>query len=639
MRARLSVVLLVAAACLLVCEVQAKGIPVRDFFGDSAIRQPRFSPDGTRIAFLAPVEEGRYGLVVYDIASERAELVLKPTNESIVFFIWKGNERFVFGGDVGGNESFMIGSCDTNGRSIRRFSESNTHRHYVHVQIGSLFSPHPLDPDSVLMISTDSDLSKRGVVSADVGVYRVNVRTGEKGLLMTLELNLTAELADNDGNIRIGSKFAGGKAVFLHRKDNGSAWSELASFPKDDIFWAFHGFASDNRTVWITDYTDHDTGALFEYDVIERKRGRLLFHESEGEISRVIPTKDRSRLLGVAFETDRPKVRWLDASMAKIQENLDRTFPGMVNEIVDFTADLNRVIVASWSDRDPGTYYLLDTVKPALIPLRSIQSSIDPDAMRPKEPVSFSARDGLKIHGYLTRPEGKGPHPLVLLPHGGPYGIRDSWGFDPEVQFLANRGYAVLQVNYRGSGGYGRNFLNAGRGEWGGKMQDDLTDAVRWAIAEGHADPDRIGIYGASYGGYAALAGVTFTPELFRCAVNYVGVSDLRLLRRNDIIENRFTRNFYETFVGKDKAVLDARSPANHVERIRVPTLHAYGVNDPRVDIKHWEKLERELKKHRKVYEVIRERDEGHGFKKLEPRLRFYERLEAFLDRHMAPRH
>lgn len=240
MKSGLPMILAAVVAALSVCDAFAARVPIHDFFGDATIRQPRFSPDGSRIAFLAPVTEGRYGLTVYDIAKANAELILKPKDESIVFFIWKGDARFVFGGDVGGNESFMIGSCDAEGGNIRRLSESNRDKHYVNVQIGSLFSPNPVDPENILMVTTDSDLSKRGVVSAGVGVYRVNVRTGTKGLLMTLELNLAAELADNAGNIRIGSRFSGGKVVFLHRRDNGAEWSELVSFPEDDIRWDFH---------------------------------------------------------------------------------------------------------------------------------------------------------------------------------------------------------------------------------------------------------------------------------------------------------------------------------------------------------------------------------------------------------------
>lgn len=228
--------------------------------------------------------------------------------------------------------------------------------------------------------------------------------------------------------------------------------------------------------------------------------------------------------------------------------------------------------------------------------------------------------------------------PLLIMPHGGPFGIRDSWGFNPEVQFFANRGYAVFQVNYRGSGGYGRTFEYAGYQEWGGKMQDDLTDAVKWAVAQGLADPQRIGIIGASYGGYAALAGVTMTPELYKVGVNYVGVSDLRLITRYDLRTDAASLAYFSKAVGRDPALLSARSPVDHVEKIQVPTLHAYGRNDPRVEFSHWEVLEKALKKHGKTYEILIENREGHGFAKQETAFKYYGTVEAFLAKYLPAR-
>ena len=219
---------------------------------------------------------------------------------------------------------------------------------------------------------------------------------------------------------------------------------------------------------------------------------------------------------------------------------------------------------------------------------------------------------------------------MVVLSHGGPW-ARDTWGFDGEVQFLASRGYAVLQPNYRGSGGYGLKFLKAGQGEWGGKMQDDLTDAVQWAIAQGIADPDRVAIVGASYGGYAALAGVTFTPELYCCGINYVGVSDLLILNRHAVEGDRGTQLYFEKWVGSEARSMHARSPVNFVERIQVPTLHAYGENDPRVDIDNWTRLRAKLDKLAKPYQFLRVDSEGHGFRKEENRIRFYKEVDVFL--------
>ncbi len=267
---------------------------------------------------------------------------------------------------------------------------------------------------------------------------------------------------------------------------------------------------------------------------------------------------------------------------------------------------------------------------------------LDPARLCPRKPISYTARDGVVIHGYLTLPKGAEgrPVPLVIHPHGGPFGVRDSWGYDAEAQFLASRGYAVLQPNYRGSGGYGREFLDQGRFQWGRAMQDDLTDAVKWAVDWGVADPARVAIYGASYGGYAALAGVTLTPELYCCAVNYVGAADLEITfkdRGDDAYLRGSDFSYQREWVGPNAEWRAATSPVNLVERIRVPTLHAYGEKDPRVKIDHWTRLEPLLKKYGKPYEVIVERRQGHGFRDEKASVGFYRAMESFLARNLAP--
>jgi dipeptidyl aminopeptidase/acylaminoacyl peptidase len=294
------------------------------------------------------------------------------------------------------------------------------------------------------------------------------------------------------------------------------------------------------------------------------------------------------------------------------------------------------------SDREPGVYFVFDRRAGSLAQFKRVRDSIDPRLMRPMQPVAFHARDGLELHGYVTRPFGANdrPAPLVVVPHGGPFGVRDSWGFDSEVQFLASRGYAVLQVNFRGSGGYGAKFMRAGRQQWGRAMQDDLTDAVKWAITQRIADPERVAIFGASYGGFAAMAGVTLTPELYRCAINYVGVIDLEITGRQlgaDAWMRSDDYDFREVWVGATKEYRDAGNPMRFIERIRVPTLHAYGANDPRASIDHWHRLESELRKFKKPYEIVLNKQAGHGFNAEKDRIAFHEAVEKFLARNLAP--
>jgi dipeptidyl aminopeptidase/acylaminoacyl peptidase len=268
---------------------------------------------------------------------------------------------------------------------------------------------------------------------------------------------------------------------------------------------------------------------------------------------------------------------------------------------------------------------------------------LDPARLSPRKPIRYTVRDGLVIHGYLTLPPGSPGKklPLIVHPHGGPFGVRDRWGFDPDAQFLASRGYAVLQPNFRGSGGYGREFINKGRHQWGRQMQDDLTDGVKWAVEEGIADPGRVGIYGASYGGYAALIGVMLTPELYACAVNYVGAADLEITfkqRGEDAWRSGDEFSYQREWVGPTKAYRDETSPLNFVERIKVPTLHVYGGEDPRVVLNHWSRLEPLMKKHGKEYQAIVEGRQGHGFRDESAAVSFQAALETFLGKHLLNR-
>ena len=370
-------------------------------------------------------------------------------------------------------------------------------------------------------------------------------------------------------------------------------------------------------------------------------------YELPGELQSLILSQDRTKLRGIYYLTDKSYVHWFDPARASLQAAIDAALPGTHNIVTAASADEHIFVIAAASDRQPGVYYVLNLQnpargQPAIMMVGLINPNLKPEQLQLQQPISYTARDGLTIHGYLTLPAGAAGHrvPLVVHPHGGPYGVRDEWGYDPEVQFMASRGYAVLQPNYRGSGGYGLDFLLAGRREWGGKMQDDLTDGVKWAIAQGYADPDRVAIVGASYGGYAALAGVTFTPELYRCAVNYVGVSDLSIIAGYGIGNGRqhfMDRTFESIWIGDDAKYRHDRSPVNFVQNIRVPTLHAYGDNDPRVDLDNWKRLKSELDRYHKPCEFVREGNEGHGFRHESARISFYRHVEDFLGRYLLP--
>lgn len=623
-------------------------VPLEGFFGLPAIREPELSPDGSRIAFLFP-KDGKLALGLFDRKTNEGRIILEGVKENIEFFLWKGNQNIVFGGDVGGNESAFIGVTDLSGKKIQRVFESVT-RGYINGSYGGVINQLPLSDEEIIIGGFITDKAVRhwdGVAyfNDQYKIARYNVRNRTQQMVYVNGGDYDGFYTDHMGKLRLTTRAQGKNQVWFQRAaDDKSPFVEIGRFPLHGYAetWEPYGFAADNKTLYLVSREEHDRGALYAYNTETRQRGAAVFVPPEGEITRIVMSHDRTKLLGVDYLSDRLHHHWFDPARADIQKTLENTFRGSTCRVVSTSADEKVMLVYVGSDRDPGAYYVLDLTKPALTLFKRIRPEVDPARMRPMETFGLTARDGVPLQGYLTRPagDGKAPGPLVLFVHGGPFGIRDDWGFDNEVQFLASRGYAVLQVNYRGSGGYGRDFIDRGRHQWGRAMQDDLTDAVKWAVAQGVADPKRIAIYGASYGGYAALAGATLTPELYCCAVNYVGVANLEVAFKGyggDAYQHEGDVDYQKEWVAPDSAYAAATSPLNFVEKIRVPTLHAYGENDARVDFKQWRQLRAQLDKYNKPYTAIVESEQGHGFRNESASIKFHQAMEKFLAENLAP--
>jgi prolyl oligopeptidase PreP (S9A serine peptidase family) len=632
-------------------------IPIEAFFGTEAILQMQLSPDGDKIAMLAP-NNGRYSLAVLDTKTGKAGVVVRLEDENIRSFFWKGNDRLLFYANIEGHEIPLLASIDIEGKSMKRILEPRLREDDSSIFFGALLDRFPSDDESILILGftdrSDARAETRGSLKTAPSIYRVNVNTARRTRVLTLNedykghfLDFTAQeppLTDAgfftaEGQQRLTMVVEGTKVKYGAREKNDQPLRILHTCEITGVDWEVLTLMPDGRTAYLIDRTVGSYGGLRSLDLDTERLSEPLFIPQQGEITRLVPAPRRKRLLGVAYEDTRARVHWMDPHWAKISATLEASFPGQMVSIGSISDDEKRFIFAVRSDRNPGVYYLGDlrgeTMQVQVV--ASVRPTIKPEEMSPMEPIQYKARDGLTIHGYLTKPGGKADSktPLLILPHGGPFGIRDSWGFNREVQFLASRGYAVLQVNYRGSGGYGGAFEHAGYSEWGGKMQDDLTDAVKWAIKEGYADPDRVGIMGASYGGYATLMGVGTTPELYRVGINYVGVSDLRQITQWGRERSAGSTAVFAKKISKDPKFLHDRSPINHVANFRVPTFHAYGRNDPRVKIENWTALEAALKKHNKPYEFMVEQKEGHGFEKAETSTPLYAAVEAFLAKHM----
>lgn len=632
---------------VLASEAPPPGAPtIEQLFSLPNVRQPRLSPDGKKIAFLYPHEK-KMALGVFDRASSESRLILRGTDESIHSFFWKGNDRIVFEADVSGNESYFIGSTDLTGRQVLRIAESQRIDNNLTGDFAGIIGQLPLDPERIAVIGFFAgNIDNALFVGGAPVIARLNVRN--RGLSPLLEIRDSdrhvAFVFDQRGTLRLRSRLEGATLLWEHRRADGDRFQRVAQHPFHGYAetWVPQAFAADHVTLWLISREEHDRGALYALNTETFERGPPLFVPPEGEITELIPSRDRTRLLGVRYEAERERHHWFDAARGALQAKLAGTFTGCDVRITSVSDDESVALIWAGHDREPGVYYVLDQRAGSLTQFKRTRD-LDPARLSPRRPIHYVARDGLTIHGYLTLPRDTAGRnlPLVIHPHGGPFGVRDSWGFDNDAQFLASRGYAVLQPNYRGSGGYGREFINRGRQQWGRAMQDDLSDAVKWAIDQGIADPARVAIYGASYGGYASLIGAMLTPDLYACAVNYVGAADLEITfkqRGEDAWRTGDDFSYQREWVGATRAYRDTTSPINLVERIAVPTLHAYGAQDPRVKIDHWSRLEPLLKQHRKEYQAIVEGRQGHGFRNPDASISFYAALETFLAKNLLER-
>ncbi len=602
-------------------------IPLEDFFRKPERIKPRLSPSGRHLAYLAPYER-RMNLRVRDLETGDEVRVTDTRQRDIAGYLWANDDRLIYVQDRGGDENYRLYGVGRDG------SDPCDYTPFDGVKCSIVDDLEEIDDEVLFQMNR-----KRAEV---FDVYRLDVRTGKTTLVAENPGNVQRWITDHSGRLRLARTTDGVNTSILYRDTEAAPWRPVATY--DFREWANPLFFTlDDRAIYVASNVGRDRTAIFEYDLEGGREGRLIFEHAEVDVSALLHSKHRRRITGVIFHTARPCYHFFESHDAEIQRFLDDRLPGRFNRIVSHSRDETRCVVHSRSDRSLGDYHLLESPESGPLSMRKLFDAspwLDDGEMAELESISYRSRDGLEIHGYLTRPRGtaRSVVPMVVLPHGGPW-YRDAWGFDPEVQFLANRGHAVLCVNFRGSTGYGRRFLEAGYGQWGRTMQDDVTDGVAWAVEHGIADPDRIAIYGGSYGGFAALSGLIRTSELYACGVSYCGVSNLfTWMAAIPPYMKKFLGMLYE-MVGhpeRDAERFRETSPLFNVERIRVPLLVAQGANDPRVRKEESDQIVAALRGRGVEVEYIVKDDEGHGFENEENVFDFYRALEGFLERHLA---
>ncbi len=607
-------------------------IPRRVLFGNPERTSPRISPDGTILGWIAP-HGGVLNVWTAPVTADgvdwsAARVVTDDTDRGIRLFGWAHDGRhLLYLQDTGGDENWRLYDVDLPTMTRRDLTPFEGVR-------AELIAIEPKHPTEVLIgLNRDNEQLH--------DVYRLDLVTGEL-VKEVANPGFAGWVADADLVVRAGlAPQPDGGLVVMVRDGAEGEWRPLLAFgPEDALTSEPLAVSADGRSLLAISSLGADTGRLVRVDMAtgeatvlagdpEADVTGLRLHPDTREPQIVTVLKDRTEylVLDPACEADLAAIRDLHHGdpMIGSGDEADTLW------LVGFTNDTGAVPYFLYDRRQRQGRFLFEH-QPAL-------SGYD---LAPMEPFAFTARDGLTIHGYATFPPGLGRErlPMVLNVHGGPW-VRDGWGFDPEAQWLANRGYLCLQVNYRGSTGYGKAFVNAGDREWGGKMQDDLTDAVAFAVAQGWADPARAGIYGGSYGGYASLAGVAFTPDLYCCAVDIVGPSNLKTLIETIPPYWAPMVALFHTRVGNpetDAEFLWSRSPLSRAAGIRTPLLIAQGANDPRVKQAESEQIVAALRAAGIDHEYLLFADEGHGFAKPENRLRFYAAAERFLARHLGGR-
>ncbi len=601
-------------------------IPLKDFFRNPVKVAYSLSPNGEYLAFMQPWEN-RLNIFVEKIGTGQATRVTSAKARDIAGYAWKGDNRIVYIQDTGGDENFRLYAVSIDGSNSKDLTPFE--------KVRAMIIDRLEQNENEILVG----LNKR--VPQVFDVYRINVNTGEMQMIAENPGNYTGWGTDWDGKLRIASTTDGVNSTLMFRNTETEKFAPLVTTSFRETI-APLVFTSDNRQLYVATNIGRDKTAIVKYDVENKKELEKIFEHPEVDVTTLLSSRKRRVITGVSYTTDKTQYYFIDKQRADLQKDLERRLPGYEVRLNGCNREEDKCLVRTFTDRSLGAYYFYDLKSKDFRKLADVSPWLKDQDLAPMKQIKYQSRDGLTIHGYLTLPKGVAARnlPVVVNPHGGPW-YRDQWGYNPEVQFLANRGYAVLQVNFRGSTGYGRKFWEASFKQWGKTMQDDITDGVQWLIKQGIADPKRIGIYGGSYGGYATLAGLVYTPDLYAVGVDYVGVSNLfTFLKAIPPYWKPYLEMLYE-MIGhpeKEKDLLTAASPVFQSDKIKVPLLIAQGANDPRVNKAESDQMVEALKKRGIEVPYIVKANEGHGFANEENRFDFYRAMEEFLGKHLGGR-
>ena len=606
-------------------ETPAPLIEMKLFFKNAEKNNFQISPDGNYYSYIANYKN-MYNVYVQKVGDENAVRITNDTLRSIWNYFWKG-DHIVFLQDVGGDENYQLFSVAVTGKDLKALTPFPGYR----TGVLDVLRYIPGKEKEMLV-----QINKRDKQYFDP--YLINIETGQLTLMYENRQNFDSWYTDNNGTIRMATKTDGVNISYLYRNTEKDTFKLLLTTSFKETFNP-QSFDASNKQIYILSNIGRDKVALILFDPIANKDVKEIYSNPDHDLTGTFYDKKNKVLASVSWTGEKQEDYFFDKTWETRNNGLKQQFKGYETGFAGWDDAMKKGIVYEYSDRLPGKYYVYDFSSKEAIEVANPYNWINESDMANMKPIVYTTRDGLTIHGYLTLPKGIKAEklPVVVNPHGGPW-ARDGWYYNQEVQFLANRGYAVFQMNFRGSTGYGKKFWEASFKEWGKKMQDDITDGVEYLKKEGIADPKRIAIYGGSYGGYATLAGVTFTPDLYACAVDYVGVANLfTFMKTIPPYWKPYLDQFYE-MVGdpkKDSLLMAEASPVLHADRIKAPLFVAAGANDPRVNKAESDQMVNALRNRGIEVEYMVKDNEGHGFLNQDNQFDFYGAMEKFLEKNL----
>jgi dipeptidyl aminopeptidase/acylaminoacyl peptidase len=603
-------------------------IPREVLFGNPVKSQAQISPNGKMLAYVAPDEKGVMNVWVRTLGQNDDRVVTADKKRGIRAYDWQqDSEHLLYGQDFKGDENYHAYQTNLktkNTRDLTPFQGVQAHRPITDSNF----------PDEILVPLNIQDRRFHDM-------YRINLKNGAVELDTENPGDVSGWAVDTQFQVRAAQVILpdGGTEIRV-RDDAKSPWRSFQKWGPDETFGGIWGFTPDNTGVYLASSVDANASRLLEVDLATGK-SKVVAEDKQYDVGWALTQPKTHKLEAVMFIRQRSEWTVIDKSLQADFDALRKVRDGDFYIVSRDLAD-NTWIVSYAVDNAPGPTYAYERASKKATLLFSDRPALEKYKLAKMQPISFPARDGMILHGYLTLPVGLESRnlPMVLSVHGGPWG-RDMWGLDNEVQWLANRGYAVLQINFRGSSGYGKAYLNAGDREWGGKMHDDLIDGKNWAVKQGYADPKQVCIMGWSFGGYATLVGLTFTPDEFVCGIDGVGISNLITDLTNlptywEPIKGLFKKRVGD--VETEQEFLKSRSPLFKADQIKAPLLIAHGANDPRVKQAESDQIVEAMRKNGKPVEYIVFPDEGHGFARPENRMKFYAAAEAFLAKYLGGR-